>query len=57
MKTTDIKGARPGLSLAAAVMACLLAGTAGAMAEVINRGIEGKPLHEARPAPKSIFPD
>lgn len=28
-----------------------------AEAEVINRGIEGLPLHEARPAPKSIFPD
>jgi hypothetical protein len=28
-----------------------------ASAEVINRGIEGKPLHEARPAPASIFPD
>jgi hypothetical protein len=26
-------------------------------AEVINRGVEGKPLHEARPAPASIFPD
>jgi hypothetical protein len=24
---------------------------------VINRGIEGLPLHEARPAPASIFPD
>jgi len=23
-----------------------------AAAEVINRGVEGKPLHEARPAPK-----
>jgi hypothetical protein len=30
---------------------------AAAHAEVINRGVEGKPLHEARPAPKSIFPD
>ncbi len=28
-----------------------------AAAEVINRGVEGKPLHEARPAPQSIFPD
>lgn len=28
-----------------------------ATAEVVNRGVEGKPLHEARPAPKSIFPD
>lgn len=26
-------------------------------AEVTNRGIEGRPLHEARPAPASIFPD
>lgn len=39
----------------AAVAASFLA--QGASAEVINRGIEGKPLHEARPAPKSIFPD
>jgi len=26
-------------------------------AQVINRGGEDKPLHEARPAPRSIFPD
>ena len=28
-----------------------------AQAEVTVRGVEGKPLHEARPAPASIFPD
>jgi hypothetical protein len=31
--------------------------SSGSYAEVINRGVEGKPLHEARPAPASIFPD
>ncbi|MFN4159389.1 MAG: hypothetical protein ACK4GO_13410 [Gemmobacter sp.] len=34
-----------------------LALAASAPAEVINRGVEGAPLHEARPAPASIFPD
>jgi hypothetical protein len=42
------------------ITACL-ALTAGlpaiAQAEVTVRGVEGKPLHEARPAPASIFPD
>jgi len=42
------------ISLAAALGAAV---TSTATAEVINRGIEGKPLHEARPAPASIFPD
>jgi hypothetical protein len=42
------------IALAAAILA---AGSTPSPAEVINRGIEGKPLHEARPAPKSIFPD
>jgi hypothetical protein len=38
--------------------AALLAGAAlPAVAEVTVRGIEGFPLHEARPAPASIFPD
>jgi hypothetical protein len=37
----------------------LLALAAGmpASAEVIVRGVEGAPLHEARPAPAAIFPD
>ncbi len=35
----------------------LAATTTLSNSEVINRGIEGKPLHEARPAPKSIFPN
>ena len=26
-------------------------------AAVINRGVEGSPMSEIRPAPKSIFPD
>ena len=30
---------------------------AGAPAAVINRGQEGPPLSEIRPAPKSIYPD
>ena len=29
----------------------------GASAAVINRGVEGPPLSEIRPAPKSIYPD
>lgn len=28
-----------------------------ALAQVVNRGTEGKPLSEIRPAPKSIYPD
>ena len=39
---------------------CLVAAAlapAPALAVVINRGTEGYPLQEARPAPKSIFPD
>lgn len=42
-------------ALAAAAMAAALAAPAGA--EVIVRGIEGKPLHEARPAPAFLQPD
>lgn len=45
---------RSGALVAAAAVALIPNWTA---AEVINRGEEGKPLHEARPAPKSIFPD
>ena len=54
---TSRKHSRPtrGFLALAAVAASLLA--PGASAEVVNRGTEGKPLHEARPAPKSIFPD
>ncbi len=39
------------------VAAALVAGMSTAYAEVVVRGTEGKPLHEARPAPASIFPD
>lgn len=47
-----------GLSLLlSATCATLALQAVSSSAEVINRGIEGKPLHEARPAPKSIFPD
>ncbi len=42
------------LPLAAALMATAALPVA---AEVIVRGTEGKPLHEARPAPAAIFPD
>ena len=38
-------------------VAALVALAPAVRAEVINRGIEGKPLKEARPAPPSIFPD
>lgn len=48
--------ARKTLWLAAALAGGTLV-SQNAGAEVINRGVEGKPLHEARPAPKSIFPD
>lgn len=45
-------------ALAAALLTgAAMALTGPALAEVINRGVEGKPLHEARPAPASIFPD
>ena len=45
----------PWRSLAACALA--LAGASPAAAEVVVRGVEGAPLHEARPAPASIFPD
>lgn len=45
--------------LAQGTALALLAAAAAApsFAEVTVRGVEGKPLHEARPAPASIFPD
>lgn len=42
---------------AAFTLAAVLAAVPHAAAEVIVRGTEGAPLHEARPAPGSIFPD
>jgi hypothetical protein len=42
---------------AVGLLALSLAAFPPAHAEVINRGIEGAPLHEARPAPAAIFPD
>lgn len=57
MKTHHRRGQGKGLALAAAAIATAVIASGGAEAEVINRGIEGRPLHEARPAPKSIFPD
>jgi hypothetical protein len=42
---------------APALLGALVIFVTTAQAEVINRGVEGKPLHEARPAPASIFPD
>src|SRR5262249_28916465 len=41
----------------AAVAACLSTASVPAQAEIIVRGIEGKPLHEARPAPAFLKPD
>ncbi len=41
--------------MAAAIVAA--AAASAAHAEVVVRGVEGAPLHEARPAPASIFPD
>ena len=38
-------------------LAAALCAAAPAAAEVIVRGTEGAPLHEARPAPGAIFPD
>jgi len=55
-KTIPIAGAGGGK----AALLCI-AGTlwfcSFASAEVVNRGIEGPPLSEIRPAPKSIYPD
>jgi hypothetical protein len=42
---------------ATGLLAVSLAAFLPAHAEVINRGVEGAPLHEARPAPGAIFPD
>jgi hypothetical protein len=47
----------PRLPILAVTALALVAPIATARAEVIVRGEEGKPLHEARPAPASIFPD
>lgn len=45
-------------AIAVVIASCLTASLGTALqAEVIVRGTEGKPLHEARPAPASIFPD
>ena len=41
----------------AVVAACLSTAAVPAQAEIIVRGIEGKPLHEARPAPAFLKPD
>lgn len=41
----------------AAAFVALAAAASAAQAEVIVRGIEGKPLHEARPAPTFLQPD
>ena len=41
----------------AAIAAALFTLVPGARAEVVSRGEEGAPLHEARPAPASIYPD
>lgn len=48
-----------GRLLATALLSVIAIGASAvaSQAEVINRGVEGKPLHEARPAPKSIFPN
>jgi hypothetical protein len=45
----------PGRTAIALIAAA--AAAAPALAEVVVRGTEGAPLHEARPAPASIFPD
>ena len=44
-------------SLAAAFIAAMVCTPMQASAAVINRGTEGAPLSEIRPAPKSIYPD
>lgn len=52
------KSAMFALLSASAAFAMLTAATiTPAFSEVVVRGVEGKPLHEARPAPASIFPD
>jgi hypothetical protein len=55
LKTTNKITSAAGMVTLAAVWGSIC--VPPAYAEVINRGIEGKPLHEARPAPASIFPD
>jgi hypothetical protein len=45
------------LGFIAAALVTSVAGASAARAEVIVRGIEGKPLHEARPAPTFLQPD
>ena len=58
MKTTIARNPFRRIAVTASLLAAAMtAAASAAQAEVINRGIEGKPLHEARPAPKSIFPD
>ena len=58
MKTTLARNPIRRIAVTASLLAAAMtAAASAAQAEVINRGIEGKPLHEARPAPKSIFPD
>ncbi|HYX20399.1 MAG TPA: hypothetical protein VFA98_06090, partial [Thermoanaerobaculia bacterium] len=42
-------------AIAASILVPL--GTSPAAAQVLDRGIEGKPLSEIRPAPRSIYPD
>jgi hypothetical protein len=46
-----------GIAVAAACGAMIVAFSIPAAAEVVVRGMEGKPLHEARPAPAAIYPD
>jgi hypothetical protein len=43
--------------LAPFLIASALLAFTSATAQVVNRGVEGKPLSEIRPAPKSIYPD
>lgn len=54
MKRTSRAPSSMAIALACAAVLCLPVVTS---AEVVNRGTEGAPLSEIRPAPKSIFPD
>jgi hypothetical protein len=55
---TDVSRLRGGRIAALCLLQIIGAGLpAAASAAVINRGMEGPPLSEIRPAPKSIYPD
>ena len=57
LSRSAVPGLRSVYVATAAVAACLSIAAVPAQAEIIVRGIEGKPLQEARPAPAFLKPD